>query len=91
MNRDQLVEHLKRKHGKYICNKCNISCNSKHELRQHIQDNHTSHKPCKYFQTASCEYDDECQFKHIKLKKDEHVCYTCGVVTTAVKDPMVHI
>ena len=91
MNRDQLVEHLERKHVKYICNKCNKSCDSKHELGQHIQEDHISHKPCRYFATASCEYDDECRFEHVILRKDQHICYTCGVIKTSVKDLMVHI
>ena len=91
MNRDQLIDHLERKHEKYTCNKCNKSCNGKNDLDIHITKEHKSHKPCRNYATDSCDYNSECKFKHIKLKQNEHICYNCGVRTNALKDLMTHI
>ena len=91
MNRDQLIEHLERKHEIYTCSKCKKSCNGNKELNLHIIEKHMSHKPCRNYATDSCEYRSECNFKHIKLKQNEHICYNCGVKTSALKDLMAHI
>ena len=53
--------------------------------------NHKSHKPCRDFATNSCEYRSECRYKHIKLQKNEQICYTCGEKTQTIKDLMIHI
>ena len=68
MNRDQLIEHLERKHEIYTCSKFKKSCNGNKEFNLHIIDKHMSHKPCQNYATDSCEYRSECNFKHIKLK-----------------------
>jgi hypothetical protein len=92
MNRDQLIEHLETKHEKHICNTCNIACTSKHALNKHIIENHKSHKPCRDYATNSCDYESQqCRYRHIRLKENEHICYTCGVKTKALKDLMTHI
>ena len=91
MNRDQLIDHLETKHEKYICNTCNIACMSKNELSKHIVQNHKSHKPCRDFAANSCEYRSECRYKHIKVQKNEQICYTCGEKTQTIKDLMIHI
>ena len=91
MNRDQLIEHLENKHEKYICNTCNIACASENDLNKHILEEHRSHKPCRDFATISCTYKSECRYRHIKLKENQHICYTCGVKTSTLKDLMVHI
>ena len=90
MNRDQLLEHLEKKHDKHICNSCNIACISKNELKKHIGESHRSHKPCRDYATNSCEY-AECRFRHIKLRENEHICYKCGVRSSTIKDLMMHI
>ena len=91
MNRDQLLEHIEIKHGKLICNSCNIACNNRNELNKHIKERHTSHKPCREYATNSCQYQSDCNYKHIKLKENEHICYTCGVIVPTIKDLMIHI
>ena len=87
--RDQLVNHLIRKHDIYTCNSCNVTRSTKNGMNTHIIENHKSHKPCINY--PSCEYDGECRYKHIKLKENEHICFKCGVIVTSVKDLMKHI
>ena len=99
--RNQLVEHLKKKHDLHTCTSCNVTCASKTELDTHILehnrsnkyiDNHASHKPCTYYATNECDYnDDECRYNHIKLRKDQHICYTCGNIETSSKCLITHI
>ena len=90
-NREHLLQHLEKNHSKYICNKCNKSLNSKNKMNQHIIEKHPSYKPCRDYATNSCEYNEECRYKHIKLRDNQHICYTCGVMTATVKDIMTHI
>ena len=91
MNRDQLLEHLETKHENHICNTCNIGCTSKNALNKHIAENHKSHKPCRDYATNSCDYESQCKYRHIRLKENEQICYTCGERTKALKDLMTHI
>ena len=92
VNREQLIEHIKRKHNKHICNSCNISCNSKSDLSSHILKTHKSeHKPCRNFASNKCDYNEECRYKHIKLKENEHICFTCGFIASSIKNLMQHI
>ena len=91
MNRDQLLEHLETKHDKHICNTCNIACISRNDLNKHIAQSHKSHKPCREYATNSCDYKSECKYRHIKLKHNEQICYTCGKRTQTIKELMAHI
>ena len=91
MNRDQLLEHLETKHEKHICNTCNIACKSKTFLNKHILESHQSYKPCRDYATNTCDYKSGCRFRHIKLKKDEYICYTCGLRIQTLRDLMAHI
>ena len=75
----------------YFCNKCNLACNNKNELNLHINDEHKSHKPCRYYATDSCQYNEDCHYKHIKLIDNEQICFTCGVKASTIKDLMTHI
>jgi hypothetical protein len=90
MNNDQLKKHLVIKHEMYTCNTCNIICNGKEELNTHILRKHKSNKPCKNFASNSCDY-EECRFKHIILKDNEHICYNCGEKTSSLRSLMKHI
>ena len=50
-----------------------------------------AHKPCDYFKEDSCDLDDECRFKHIKLKHGEQICYTCGKIFNIRREMLSHI
>ena len=90
-NKHTLIQHLEKSHSKHICNNCNMFLDSKNKLNQHIQEKHKSHKPCRDYATNSCEYEEECKFKHIKLQDNKQICYKCGTITATVKDLMKHI
>ena len=61
------------------------------ELNTHMKEDHKSHKPCDYFMEDRCDLDEECRFKHIKLKQGEQICYTCGLIFSSKKDLLNHI
>ena len=74
------------------CNKCGRLFQTQNELNTHIKEDHKSHKPCDYFMEDRCDLDDEeCRFKHVKLKHGEHICYTCGLIFNSRKDLLNHI
>ena len=41
--------------------------------------------------TKSCDYKSECKYRHIKLKHNQQICYTCGKRTQTIKELMAHI
>ena len=78
-NKDLLRQHINEAHKTdYSCRSCEMVFEDKNNLDTHILDKHKSRKPCKYFPSNSCEYDDECRFNHIILKQGEQICYKCG-------------
>ena len=83
-NRDELVKHIYKAHRIQVqekCTQCDKTFSTEIELSQHIKENHKSHKPCDYFKEDRCNLDEEeCRFKHIKLKTGEHICFTCGKI-----------
>ena len=79
MNKDLLRQHINEAHKTdYSCRSCEMVFEDKNNLDRHILDQHKSHKPCKYFPSNSCEYDDECRFSHEILRQGEQICYKCG-------------
>ena len=86
------MKHIAASHDKHTCNNCNITCNSKTELKTHIVNNHKSHKPCRDYATGSCEHEyEECKFKHIILQRGQYICYKCGDIFKTQTELMNHI
>ena len=82
---------MKIKHDLHTCSSCSVTCASKNILNTHILEHHKTHKPCINFAVGTCEYKEECRFRHIKLKEKELICYKCGKIVTTVKALMRHI
>ena len=132
MNRDQLIVHLGTTHDKHTCIFCNMICNGRNELNNHIKDSHKSntqnkhilfansnlfvkcytcdtefsnqddlkrhikeehktYRPCPKFQRSQCDYDDECDLRHIVLNQGEHICFKCGIIETSKTELFKHI
>ena len=93
-SRDNLVKHISKAHGIQVqekCNHCDNNFETVRDLNRHITENHKSHKPCYYFKEDRCDLDDECRFKHIKLKHGEQICYTCGKIFKIKNEMLSHI
>ena len=89
---NQLEKHHTDVHEsiKIICNKCNLSCNSKNELNTHIIDKHFSYKPCIKFGAGNCDT-VKCRFSHRKLSGNQEVCYKCGHISLSKTENINHI
>ena len=92
INKDLLRQHINEAHKTdYSGRSCEMVFENKNNLDTHILDKHKSRKPCKYFASNSCEYDDECRFNHIILKQGEQICYKCGKIFDRKSSLLNHI
>ena len=98
INLDNLAKHMKLSHKKseddemhYSCHSCPEKFKTKNEVDIHINEDHISYKPWRNFATNNCEYNEECRFEHIVLKKGEHICYKCGLKFTNKSVLLNHI
>ena len=64
--------------SQYNCRRCKTDLTHKHELDNHILEEHKSYKPCRNVATNSCEYNEKCRFNHEVLPKGEQLCFKCG-------------
>ena len=74
-----------------ICDLCNKQISKRRELTNHLISDHKSKKPCDGFREDRCDLDDECRFRHIKLKQGEEICYKCGKIFQSKRDLLSHI
>ena len=58
---------------------------------KHISESHKTFQPCNKFQNNTCEYDEDCRYRHVKIKENEHLCYKCGETFTNKTLLMKHI
>ena len=82
---------MNKTHNLTKCYQCELSFSSKEEMKQHLKE-HKSYKPCRKFQTNSCELiEEDCSFNHIILGPNEQICYKCNHITTSKTELMKHI
>ena len=94
-----IKEHMKHKkseeqtdpENQYSCRSCDQIFSNIESQNRHIIEDHQSHKPCREFATNSCGYERDCRYKHIILKKGEHICYKCGLIFTSKSSLLDHI
>ena len=92
MSRDVLKKHIETAHRpQKQCKNCDMKFTSRNELNFHISEHHKSHKPCTKFANSTCEFDDDCRFKHIVLLETEHICYKCGNIEGSKTSLLKHI
>ena len=73
------------------CTKCDLAFRTRNNLNKHMKEEHWSHKPCKNFQENNCDFDSDCMFNHIKIAKNEHICFKCGTIFNSLHEMMKHI
>ena len=79
---DDLAKHMSSTHKRtevsiLKCNQCQNNFGSDTELKKHLNNDHTSYKPCIRFAADKCNT-VECRFNHIKLQQNQEICYKCG-------------
>ena len=72
----------------FTCKKCEMTFESRVELRTHIRSKHPTFKPCKNF--PGCSYGENCDFNHITLKENTEICWECGQTFTEKLNLMNH-
>ena len=88
---DNDISHENNENTQIICDLCNKHVWTKRELTNHVNSDHKSNKPCHYFKEDKCDLDDECRYRHIKLKQGEETCYKCGKIFKSKRDLLRHI
>ena len=73
------------------CKQCHKVFNKIEDLKTHRITNHKTYKPCSNLLTlGKCKYEDECIYKHNKLKENDVICYQCGSIYTSIEELMIH-
>ena len=78
MSHKEKMDDIQSNESEYIWRNCQHTFNNTNDLNEHIITEHISYKPCRNFARKSCEYQEECRFYHIILKKGESICYKCS-------------
>ena len=70
--------------AEFECNHCNTFFRTRMDLNRHSKEIHKQRfKHCRNYPINNCEYDSDCNFYHIVLNQDEHICFKCGDVFTS--------
>ena len=64
------------------------------EIRTHRKAEHPNYRPCKNYPGTSaedrCKFGDRCDWPHLHLSPDSHICWTCGNIFTSQSDLSIH-
>ena len=88
LQEDDTVVEENLQHKCYLCKR---KFKEKIHLREHILESHKTFQPCINFQKNTCEYNEDCRFRHVKIKENEHLCYKCGETFTSKTHLVTHI
>ena len=76
------------------CNTCKKKCKDMAEIRIHRKAEHPNYRPCRNYPGTSaedrCKFGDKCDWPHLHLSEDSHICWSCGNIYPSKSDLAIH-